>query len=230
MTVGNTQGDSAWAWLDLGSAINTTDHPVVTVQFDTYRHNPVTSGNTLHNLFWTWTDASDNALVDFGSPDTSADDTYATTTWGVSWDVDKQTYPFGFYGYNEYHAETVLDDYATITLQWDTVNSKASAWYDGSAILLNTTIGESLAGLLRGWDITLNHGSSTGSGTDTVWIDNFKIMGSDIYSTDFEDFTIGNINGQHGWKANAPVPEPSTMILMGTGVVGLIRLRRKKKS
>ncbi len=71
-------------------------------------------------------------------------------------------------------------------------------------------------------------------GADVVWIDNFRIFGSDIYNSNgFEDFDIGSLNDQDGWVAasgNGVVPEPGTAMLFGLGIIGLAGISRRKRN
>ncbi|MFH2066356.1 MAG: PEP-CTERM sorting domain-containing protein [Pseudomonadota bacterium] len=75
----------------------------------------------------------------------------------------------------------------------------------------NQDFGWSLAGILQ-----LN-----AFGELTVTLD--KLWG-DFYL----DFSELNAYGDNGSSSNAPVPEPATMILLGTGLVGLAGFSRKK--
>ncbi len=193
LEVGTVLGDMSWIWLPFESALDTGQHPVVTVSFDVYRYDYAGSSsatNWNHNLFWAWTDENDEALVPTTEPGFPKP---SSPTWGAQWDVSAETYPFGWYApYDALTAGTAFGRYANVTLIWDFAGGKASASYDGKAVATDVPIDVPLGGLLMGWDITLHHGADTGYGPDVVWIDNFVISGSDIYNAQgFDQFTEG---------------------------------------
>lgn len=220
LEVGDVVGDGSWMWLPFATPIDLSVHPVITVSFDIYRDWAV-GGH--QQLVWGWVTSNDQWVYPDLDPSWGIEEVYGPYF----------TYPFGFYEYADYHAYTVFDDYATITLQWDFANGLATASYDGGYILINTPFTTSVD-TLYGWDISLNNVYDTGDGAgeDIVWIDNFVITGSDIYNSNgFEGFTLGDLNGQDGWTATSgsgePVPVPATMLLLGSGMIGLAGVRRR---
>ena len=94
LEVGTVLGDMSWIWLPFESALDTGQHPVVTVSFDVYRYDYAGSSsatNWNHNLFWAWTDENDEALVPTTEPGFPKP---SSPTWGAQWDVSAETYPF----------------------------------------------------------------------------------------------------------------------------------------
>lgn len=227
LEVGPTLGDGSWLWLKLDEAIDTGVHQVVTVEFDILRD----SIDGLQQLVFGWVDQNDY-WTDM-QPVGGAQESYGPD----------QTYPFAWFNdeYASYHANTVYNDWAHMELQWDFVNNLASAWYDGTQVSgVDPSLDPSVPiinpqALLYGFDISLNTGNNTThAGGDIVWIDNFIISGSPIYSANgFESFEIGSIDGQDGWVGSKgdgipPVPEPSTLVLFCLGLLGIAGIGKRE--
>ena len=227
LEVGPTVGDGSWMWLDLDDAIDTSVHTTVTVKFDIRRDTI----DGLQQLVFGWVDESDNWLTNGSDTLAGVQDSYGPD----------QIFPFLWYDYATFHANTDYSDYATLEITWDFEANVAYAYYDGT--LVTDADGNTTAAItqevdfLYGFDISLNtvNTDATYGGEDIVWIDNFQIMGSNIYNSyGFENFTVGSLDGQDGWIASkgdgtAPVPEPATMFLFATGLAGLASSRRKRR-
>lgn len=60
-----------------------------------------------------------------------------------------------------------------------------------------------------------------------LWNDVF--YGTDTWDVDGKEYTFGDFGYIVEYESPAPVPEPATLILFGTGIVGLIGARIRKK-
>jgi hypothetical protein len=192
----------------------------VTVQFDIYR-----SGTWLQNLWWSATDAQDNQVE--GNP-----------TYGVQWDFygppNERTFPFYQLTSPEelnQRPATIRDAFATVKIEWDFKNGLANSWYNGQQVDINHPI--SNFSVFEGWDITLHLAAESG-GSNVAWVDNFMISADDpyLYETNFDNFTLGDLDGQDGWLTHSPtatVPVPATLFLFGSGLIGLAGFRKKSR-
>lgn len=222
--VGTTFGDRSWMWLPLADPIQVADHNAITVRFDIYRYDygPTPEPYT-QNLFWMWVDENDLALAvtDGMMP-----------SWGAQWDLSRTTYPFGWDD-GRPDRPTIFGDYATVEMTWDLDTMTASSMYDGMNVNFEPIF--NVPDTIEGFDITLEHGSDTGRGPDSVWIDNFEIIGSDIYNSyGFENFEPGPLHGQDGWVGGTElgpggtVPEPCTAFATALGVSAVAAALRRR--
>lgn len=238
LEVGADLGAGSWSWMPFSVPIDTALHPVVTVSFDVYTD----SSNGHQQLGWGWADENDRWIMRAGhEPSFGVQERY-----GQEWGSRFITFPFGFYKYQGYFSDTILDRYANIKMIWDFQNKKASVSYKDAGqpldvwVVLDAPFNEddTFPTILQGWDISLNNTYDTGlgSGPDIIWIDNLSITGSDIYNSfGFENFDLGFLNGQDGWIAGTekgqtpPVPEPATLTLFGIGLLWLTGTCRRRK-
>ena len=219
--VGSTQGSESWMYMEFSEPVIPsiepgTDHSIITVSFDVYRPTPV-SGN-FENFWWHW----EFTDVD-GNPDTYP------PIYGLQWDggpgtPNPKNYPLGWGTGNDFMA-IEYQQWDTIEMTWNFIAGKASSSINGTSLDYQADISDITS--LNGWWFSLQHDSER-SGSSSVWVDNLSITGSVIYATDFDNFTQGSINGQDGWEAGTELPEASTLLLLGFGLLGLAGFNRKK--
>jgi hypothetical protein len=246
----NGIGDASWMWRDFGDPIDTAvAHPIITVSFDMF----LAAGYS-QRMFYAFVDENDNLITTdndylYGNNDPYYGVVEQDKTLPLGWsDADP-----GYINIDspiDYQVNTVIGDWVNVTLQWEfnkeispyLYTGYVSAWYDTDssgnpvAVVLNLPIDavdSKRAETLNGWDFTLF--GIDALGLDTVLIDNLVITGSDIYdSLGFENFKPGLLNGQYGWLAGTErgvsvIPEPTTMLLFGAGLLGLVGVSRRKK-
>ncbi len=220
--VGPTQGSESWMYMEftepvIPSTIAGSEHSIITVSFDVYRPTPA-SGN-FENFWWQW----EFTDVD-GNPDTYP------PIYGLQWDggpgtPNPKNYPLAW-GTGVDSMPIVYQQWDKIEMVWDFIEGKASSSINGNSLGYQADISDITS--LNGWWFSLQHDSER-SGSSSVWVDNLSITGSDIYVTDFDDFIGGSINGQGGWAAGTEVPEPTTMLLFGFGLLSIAGVSRRKK-
>jgi|GEM_PF-3498552 len=231
----------SWMWIDFGDAVSTSEHSFVTASFDMYLP---TGFDRL--LEWGFVDDNDSKVTVDGDKYYGINDPY----YGDVYNGD--ILPFGWSDADpgsqailspvDYQVPMVTGSWANITMEWDFINKEVDGAYNGSGEIhptiggvyredldLSDMIITDMVANLYGWDITL---ASSSTGLTSVLIDNLVITGSDIYSTDFDNFNTGVLNSQDGWisgtEAGATVPEPSALLLFGLGIIAAAGRARVK--
>ena len=128
---------------------------------------------------------------------------------------------FGFFDETTWGQDYVSDDRQTAAATGDLVDSsfdfydtlEFSIWFDGQP---TTDLSFDLVAWESGNQKFVN------TVTYTPWID----LNLDIPST--SDFIFSSSSQTYDYPENAPVPEPTTMLLFGIGLIGLISFGRKK--
>lgn len=153
-------------------------------------------------------------IIDYSATDL-ADTTAGSDLWQYTYTVSDHTF-------NEFEGFQVFFDYGLyehITTQgtpgdWDVVSwdpdlilgTPDDGVYDGMALVSNASLADNFTATF------------TWLGDDMPASQYFE-----IYNDAFEVIEFGRTS-----PAAAPVPEPATMVLMGTGLVGLAGMRKKR--
>lgn len=174
LEVGDSQGDYSRMERAIPDPL-AAGWKIVIVTFDIYRIGP----HQKQNLWWYW--------FDNGEP-----------TYGIQWDLSNATHPFGW-NPGAGSTPTVFDQFVTLKMMWDLNQMKAYSWYNG--VMVDNGIPITNISTLTGWGIVLAHDAASGTGADTVWIDNFAIH---------------------------VVPEPASVVALAGGVLALMGVRRRR--
>ena len=124
-----------------------------------------------------------------------------------------------------------------IDISFDVLNSTGLTWTDFHMNVLSLGFPPTFIP-----DNTANNGTTyTGPGTDQLSGGNtiIDIIGLNIPDTATYSFTLDILSGELGWQlfgyptvtdgnGSSSVPEPTTMLLLGSGLIGLAGYGRKK--
>ncbi|MBU1055838.1 MAG: VPLPA-CTERM sorting domain-containing protein [Proteobacteria bacterium] len=216
--------DYSWIFIPFNENVvpSYDQHHSLTVSFDIYRPYDLNQ----EWLWWSW-DSDGDASIDpnYGGQD----------QWG--------TYPFiGKVTTNT--SATIFDRWVNLKMVWDLfenpqpymsseytgdIHGYVSSWYDGTQIDINYPLIINNSNSIKGYFFGLYGFNNE---FDIIYLDNLIIEGSPIYdSQGFEDFELGNLDGQDNWQTSAPpaVPIPASLFLLGSGILGLAGIRRQIK-
>ncbi len=132
--------------------------------------------------------------------------------------------------FGQWDDASIYIDFYSEDWEWETAAIELTAW-NSTGDPADSFILDSITGVLGGWGNggqTYNYfydfnAQQIDAFDDWGW-GNVMITASSTGWCNYNDFEIRKV----GMKVTAPVPEPATMLLFGTGLLGLIGYSRKR--